>query len=78
MVLTSMASMAPAPGAPAPFDAAVIKKLTNLNDINKLLHETLAKERAVDAELDKMLMKRGDLERSILSLNASTSEVRSG
>jgi hypothetical protein len=76
VVLSSMASLPPGAAAPAPFDAAVIRKLTNLNEINKLLHETLAKERAVDGELDKMLMKRGDLERSILSLNASTSEVR--
>jgi hypothetical protein len=78
-MVTSMPSLAAAPGshAPAPLniDMSVIKKLVNHSDINKLLHETLAKERAIDAELDKMLMKRGDLERNILSLNASTSEV---
>ena len=67
-------AMAPVASAPAALNIDM-SRLTNLNDIVKLLHETLAKERAIDAELDKMLMKRGDLERNILSLNASTSEV---
>lgn len=53
-----------------------IAKLTNLTEINRLLHETIAKEHATDAELDRQLHKRSDLERSILVLNASTSEVR--
>ena len=56
-------------------DLALITRLTNLNDINKLLHETVAKERALDMELDQLLSKRADLERSFLLLNTPTAEV---
>lgn len=66
---------APALTAQAPVDMAVIRQLTNLNDINRLLHETIAKERGIDADLDRQLNKRSDIERSILLLNATTSEV---
>ncbi len=55
---------------------AAIQKLTNLNDINRLLHETIAKERSIEHELDQKLSKRSVLERDILTLNATTSEVR--
>lgn len=56
-------------------ESSKLQQLTNLNDINRLLHETIAKERAIEAELDKQLSKRNDLERNILLLNAATSEV---
>jgi hypothetical protein len=49
--------------------------LTNLNDINRLLHETIAWERSIESDLDKQLGKRTELERDILQLNAATSEV---
>jgi hypothetical protein len=56
-------------------DLGLIHKLTNLSDINRILNETLAKERALDAELDQLLSKRADLERSFLLLNTPTAEV---
>jgi len=56
-------------------DLALIHRLTNLSDINRLLHETVAKERAIDSELDQLLSKRADLERSFLLLNTPTAEV---
>ncbi|WIA35384.1 hypothetical protein OEZ86_003832 [Tetradesmus obliquus] len=52
-----------------------LASITNLNDCSRLLHETIAKERAIEAELDKQLSKRNDLERNILLLNATTSEM---
>jgi hypothetical protein len=58
---------------------SVINNFTNLTDINRVLHETLAKERTIDLELEKLLGKRGELESKFLSLHASTSElVRAG
>lgn len=56
-------------------DWGQLNSLTNLNDINRLLHETIAYERSIEADLDKQLGKRTDLEREILQLNAATSEV---
>jgi hypothetical protein len=56
-------------------DWGQLTSLTNLNDINRLLHETIAWERSIEADLDKQLGKRTDLEREILQLNAATSEV---
>lgn len=56
-------------------DRGQLNSLTNLNDINRLLHETIACERSIEADLDKQLGKRTDLEREILQLNAATSEV---
>jgi hypothetical protein len=67
-----MASMHAAPVV----DLALIHRLTNLNEINRILHETIAKERAVDVELDQLLSKRAELERSFLLLNTPTAEVR--
>ncbi len=57
-------------------DIALIHRLTNLNDINRILHETIAKERNIDVELDQLLSKRAELERSFLLLNTPTAEVR--
>ena len=65
-----------AAGVPAAADLSVVKQLVNFNDINKLLHETVARERAIDADLDKQLGRRAELEKQILMLNATTSEVR--
>lgn len=56
-------------------DLSLIHRLTNLTEINRLLHETVAKERGIDADLDRLLSKRTDLERSFLMLNTPTAEV---
>lgn len=56
-------------------DLSVISKLTNLNEINRLLHETLAKERTVQNNLDQLLTRRGEVERNVLVLNATSSET---
>lgn len=56
-------------------DLALIHRLTNLNDINRILHETIAKERSIENELDQLLGKRVDLERSFLLLNTPTAET---
>lgn len=57
-------------------DLQQLKKLSNINDINRLLHETLAKERNIDLELEKVLAKRNVVERSLADLQGGTSEVR--
>ena len=62
--------------APATTDLALIRKLTNVADINRLLHDTLAKERTVDQELEQLLGKRVEVEQGLLGLQASTAEVR--
>lgn len=46
-----------------------------MHDINRLLNETAAKERAIDEELEELFTHRSQLERSVSSLNASTSQV---
>lgn len=60
---------------PGTLDLSVIAKLTNLNDINRALHDVLARERLIDAELDQQLSQQQALETQILQLQASTSEV---
>jgi hypothetical protein len=59
-------------------DFTQLSSLTNLTDINRLLHETIAWERSIEADLDKQLGRRTELERDILQLNAATSEVSWG
>jgi conserved oligomeric Golgi complex subunit 4 len=56
-------------------DLQQLKKLSNINDINRLLHETLAKERNIDVELEKLLAKRNVIEGSLANLQGATSEV---
>ena len=66
----------PAEDEGAPFaDISSIEKLTSLNDISRLLHETVARERGLEAELDQLLSRRGELEQKLLSLHASSREV---
>lgn len=62
--------------AAAGADWTQLSSLTNQNEINRLLHETIAWERSIEADLDKQLGRRTELERDILQLNAATSEVR--
>jgi hypothetical protein len=60
----------------ASVDLGLIHRLTDLNAINRILHEMVAKERAIDVELDQLLSKRSELEKRFLLLNAPTAEVR--
>jgi conserved oligomeric Golgi complex subunit 4 len=57
-------------------DSQHIQRLTNLNDINRLLNDTIAKERTIDSDLDRLLSHRTHIERGILVLGSSTQEVR--
>ncbi len=57
-------------------DLESIKRLTNLADINRALHETHAHERSIEAELEELLSKRSSIEESFVSLHDSASEVR--
>ena len=54
-------ALAQAPAA-AISDLAIIKKLTSVADISRLLHDTLARERAVDQELEQLLGRRVQVE----------------
>ena len=57
-------------------DLESIKRLTNLADINRALHETHAKERSIEAELEELLSKRSAIEETFVTLHDSASEVR--
>ncbi len=59
----------------APIDFGAVKRLTNLNDIVRALHETHARERSIEGELEQLLSKRSDIERSFLRLHSTASEV---
>lgn len=52
-----------------------VSRLTSIQDINRLLNETAAKERALDEELEQLLNKRSRLEQNVSSLNAATAQV---
>lgn len=56
-------------------DMAALKRLTSLADANKLLHDVLSKERAIQVELEHRLMHRQDMESDLLSLTAATSDM---
>ncbi|GMH33415.1 hypothetical protein BSKO_01249 [Bryopsis sp. KO-2023] len=56
-------------------DMRAVEQLTNPSDINKLLHESLATERTIDAGLEQMLARRRHLEAELLSLTEQTAEV---
>jgi len=56
-------------------DISAVEKLTSLSDISRLLHDTLAKERGLEAELDQLLHRRGELEKGLLDLHAGSREV---
>ena len=57
-------------------DLRAVEQLTSLTDISRLLHETLAKERGLEAELDQLLSRRGELEQTLLSLHTGSREVQ--
>ena len=56
-------------------DIGAVEKITSLADISRLLQETLARERGLEAELDQLLNRRGDVEQSLLALHASSRDV---
>ncbi len=56
-------------------DFSSVRRLTNLNDINRALHETVALERSIEAELEQLLSKRADIEKGFISLHDSASDV---
>lgn len=57
-------------------DLASVRQLSNVNEVHRLLHEANTRERSIDAELEQLLSRRGELEQSLLALHASTAEVR--
>lgn len=58
------------------FGVEAVRNLASVADVNRLLHEASARERAIDSELEQLLFKRCDLERQLLQLHVSTEEVR--
>ncbi len=59
----------------AALDVAALRQLTNPADIPRLLSAALARERAIDAELEGMLGRREAIQAEMLEMTASTSEV---
>ena len=57
-------------------DISVVENLTSLSDISRLLHITLAKERGLEAELDRLLHRRRELEKGLLDLHVGSREVK--
>lgn len=57
-------------------DVNLVENLTTLSDISRLLHETLAQERGLEAELDQLLNRRGQLEQSLVTLHTDSTEVQ--
>ncbi|KAK9907313.1 hypothetical protein WJX75_001280 [Coccomyxa subellipsoidea] len=58
-----------------PLDFSSVKRLTNLTDINRALHETVARERSIEAELEQLLSKRVEIEKGFVNLHDSASDV---
>lgn len=56
-------------------DINSVEKLSSLIDISRLLHDTLAHERGLEAELDQLLNRRGDLEQTLVTLHTDSTEV---
>ncbi len=52
-----------------------VRALRSAADVNRLLHEASARERAIDGELEQLLARRGQLEQRLTQLHASTEEV---
>ena len=70
--------MAPAAVAGGSFGVEAVRSLASVADVNRLLHEASARERAIDSELEQLLFKRSELEQQLLQLHVSTEEVRRG
>ncbi|KAF8060573.1 COG4 [Scenedesmus sp. PABB004] len=69
-----MPALARAPSAALGEDEK-LAALTSAADVHRLLHETVARERAIEAALDKQLARRGELQRAVAGLQAGTAEV---
>ena len=57
-------------------DLAAVRRLSALSDVHKLLSEAVARERAIDGELEALLARRGEQEARLAALQAATAEVR--
>ncbi len=60
----------------AGFGLDAVRQLSSVAEVNRLLHEASARERAIDNELEQLLSKRGELEHCLVELHTSTEEVR--
>lgn len=58
------------------FGLEAVRQLASVADVNRLLHEASARERAIDTELEQLLFKRSELEQCLVELHLSTEEVR--
>lgn len=54
-------------------DTAVLRQLTSISEVQRLLHEATFKERSVELELEQLLARGDELEDVLSSLQASTS-----
>jgi conserved oligomeric Golgi complex subunit 4 len=54
-------------------DTAILRQLTSISEVQRLLHEATFKERAVELELEQLLASGDELEDALSSLQASTS-----
>ena len=63
-------------GSGGAFSLEQVRQLRSVADVNRLLHEASARERAIDGELEQLLSRRGELEARLLELHGSTQEVR--
>ena len=61
--------------AATPLDPESVRQLYNLADINRLLHEANARERSIDAELERILSLRSQIEQDAIGLEEATKEV---
>lgn len=57
------------------FSLDVVRSLSSVADVHRLLHEASARERAIDTELEQLLSRRSELEQGLLDLHTSTEEV---
>lgn len=67
---------AAAAAAASVFGVEQVRQLRSVADVHRLLHEASARERAIDAELEQLLLRRGELEQRLVELHGSTEEVR--
>jgi hypothetical protein len=55
---------------------AVIRNLTNLTDVNRLLHEINARERSIEGILEGLQINRSSKESELSHLHSSSQEVK--
>ncbi|KAL4441200.1 hypothetical protein ABPG77_011437 [Micractinium sp. CCAP 211/92] len=59
----------------AGFGLDAVRQLSSVAEVNRLLHEASARERAIDNELEQLLSKRGELQHCLVELHTSTEEM---